>query len=105
VGRGAHKARGVLDVFVERGADRRQAEGQHEGRLLCSEPNTGFGGDVGNVDDLEEGRRCHGFRLDRNQAWDGDEAANVFEHTCHFGRGRDTGGGNEDAGLDVHRMF
>jgi hypothetical protein len=105
MGGSAHKARSVLDELVERGADRRRAEGRHKGGPLCSEPNSGFGGDVWDVDDLEEGRRRYGFGLDRNHAWDGNEAANVFERTCHFGRGRDTGGGNEDAGLDVHGIF
>jgi hypothetical protein len=57
---------------------------------------------VWDVNDLEEGRQHYGFRLDRNHARDGNEAANVFERTCHFGRGWDMGSGNEDAGLDVH---
>jgi hypothetical protein len=105
VGRGAHKARSVLDELVERGANRRRAEGRHEGRPLCSEPNSGFSGDVWDVDDLEEGCQRYGFGIDRNHARDGNEAANVFERTCHFGRGRDTGGGNEDAGLEVLTSF
>jgi hypothetical protein len=80
-------------------------EGRHKGRPLCSEPNSRFGWDVGDVDDFEESHQCYGFGLDGNHARNSNEAANVFEHTSHFGRGRDTGGGNEDAGLDVHRMF
>jgi hypothetical protein len=43
--------------------------------------------------------------LNRHDARYGDEAVYVFEHTCRFGRCWDAGGGNEDAGLDVHRMF
>jgi hypothetical protein len=68
VGRSAHKVRSVLDELVERGADRRRAEGRHEGGPLCSEPNSGFGGDVWDVNDLEKGRRRYGFGLDRNHA-------------------------------------
>jgi hypothetical protein len=66
VGRGAHKARSVFDELVERGANRRRAEGRHEGGPLCSEPNSGFGGDAWDVDDLEEGRRRYGFGLDQS---------------------------------------
>jgi hypothetical protein len=57
------------------------------------------------IDNLQEGRRCDGGGLNRHNARGSDEAAYVLEHTRRFGRCWDAGGGNEDAGLDVHRMF
>jgi hypothetical protein len=89
VWRCAHKARRMLDVSVEIRADRRGAEGGGEGGPLHSEPNARFSWNMRHVDNLEVGRRRDGGRLNGEDSWDSDEAADVFEHAGGLGSGGD----------------
>jgi hypothetical protein len=60
---------------------------------------------VRHINNLQKGSRCDGSGLNRHNAGNSDEVAYMFKHTCRFRRCRDAGGGNEDAGLNVHGMF
>jgi hypothetical protein len=57
------------------------------------------------INDLKEGRRRDGSGLNWQDTRDSDEAVYMFENARRFGRCQNTGGGNKDAGLGVHRMF
>jgi hypothetical protein len=101
----AHEARHMLDVLAEIQADRRGAKCHCEGSPLGGEPNARFGGNVRHIDDLEVGCRCDGGRLDGEDSWNGDEAADVLEHAGSVGSGRDARRRYKNTHLDVHGIF
>jgi hypothetical protein len=95
----------MFDEGVERDTDGGSAEGRLEGGPLGGLPNLWLGRDVWDVDHFQEGSQRNRGGLDRHNAGDSEEAAGVFEHAGSLGRGRDSGRGNEDTRLDVHRIF
>jgi hypothetical protein len=102
---GAHEARRMLDVLAESRADRQGAERRGKGSPLGGEPNARFGGNMGYVDHLKIGGRRHGGRLDGEDSQDGDEAADMLEHTGGLGGGGDARRRYKNTYLDVHSIF
>jgi hypothetical protein len=101
----AHEARRVLEVPAEIRADRQGAECRGKGGPLGGEPNTRFGGNMRHIDHLEIGGRRDGGGLDGEDSQDGDEAADMLEHTGGLGGGGDARRRYKNTHLDVHGKF
>jgi hypothetical protein len=76
-----------------------------KGGALSSDPTTGIGRDIGNIEDLEVGRRCRGLHLDWDNARSGDEASHMLEGTRNDGGGRDSRGSDKNTTTDVRSTF
>ena len=105
MGGSAHEPGRVFDELGESTAHRRSGEGSLKGRPLCTDPVLGKGWDMGDVNDLQVGRRCRGGGGNGNNTSDGEKMSHVFQRTRRFGGSGDASSGDKNSTTYILRVF